>query len=252
MNNQLDWIKAGSRWRAAFYDIEENPNRGPHNQAFWEGESAYREAMRNGVLSYVKLTRKVTKRNIFRGAADRRIRDIGGRLAEAVSRYQEQLELVERGAAGKDLLSWLAKIRQEFLQTADRWSADHALAESLKSISNAINEVQNDSAKLWESRWQNLHRGTFNRLRPKPNLSRQVPKQRRELDTRLICEFGSLFRSWVSPHEISLRTIARLIMLALVCLCIAKEERNSAVMAATGGRISVASVYQKLRRAGIK
>lgn len=240
-----------TRWRLALRDRE------TADRSYWEGAAAVSELQKRGYAARVRVevTDKPGGDPLKQFIAEHAISEICVELHE----YTKNLKRVrEHTELRKDDEKWLLKNATRFRTKAERIAfRSPYVAKDLKRLANRIEGlrslVQFEEKRHW--RVPLIERSQFEDIKVK-----SIPVQSRELDTLFLVRLGAILRRYFpkeSPpvrgervhREITLRTIARLIVLFLVCAEIAEAKDGQVMLVHNKERVSVQRVVQKLRRA---
>jgi hypothetical protein len=156
----------------------------------------------------------------------------------------------------EDQKEWLRKKAIAFSKREQRVARDDPLlADDLRDLAKRISRINHALRFRLEKRWS------------LPSLSFAHPieghtklQQERQLDSQFQARLGAIFRGFMPKHPISndedadgpsLRTIARLVVLFLVCTDLATVKEDIVKLNHNGRRITVEGVRQQLTVAGI-
>ena len=192
--------------------------------------------------------------------------DALGRICAELKTYKrnlKQVRAIHELEKGTDEL--LDKHAREIERKAENWqSLSPLIAKDLKQFVKQIRGTQNGLRTRMQRHWDygGIKRGLFEDLR-----DQAVPVQERELDSWFQLRLAAIFRQFLSQSEpsirledgsdagghrnISLRTIARLIVLFLVCAGLAQASTGEIWLKHNLQSVSVDNVYDHLRRAGM-
>jgi hypothetical protein len=239
------------KWRAALRD------RSTAERSYWEGQPAYTELQRTGYLDRVLLKEKgdeVRGKGLDHFIAARAVQRICAELRDYKRDLNRVRDLIER-QKGQD--EWLQKQSHAFHRKAFLvLQTDPALSKDLKKIVKKIDNAKRGTRIRLEGRWNFPVPGAV--LAPVPGSDKV--QQERQLDSRFQVRLASILRTymqkdpsprWKDERGPSLRTIARLIVLFLVCADMAEERQGEVKLKHNQRRITVDGVVQQLRDAGV-
>ena len=243
MSNESDLSVCVERWRTYFRDDH-------LKEQFWEGPKAYNELKRHGLLARVRLREADdTGQDLEHFIAEHALPQI----CQEVSAYRERmLQIRNTIESTKNLDEWLeqqaracrtkaARLRQRYPETA---STLEKLSGQLDGERRFL-KYQQKQSWMFPMAAGGVH---FRVLRMRP-----VPLQERELDSRFQLRLAFVLRVYLrKDYGISLTTIARLVVLFLVCAGLAQPNVGEVRLLHNGHPVSVRNVLQKLRRGGLK
>lgn len=167
-------------------------------------------------------------------------------------------KVIERENILKD---WLTNEASEFRKRADRSAS---LSTQLQSrLLRLAGQIQGEVRLIDHYRRQRwrfpvafgglpLHYKKEISTGDRPPEVHSIPLQERELDSRFQIRLGTTFRVFLRKEDgISLRTVARLVVLFLYVAGLAEEDGNGVKLRHSGLSVSVSTVVQKLRRARV-
>lgn len=226
------------RWKAAFATAYKRVGRAlPDRERHWEAMQVFDELRKVESLDAVAL----------RNARNRtwRTKDLISRIAEEVKIYEDH--------AGK-----IRQIRLEFEATREAYDKAIGLLEKraqsctvpeLRRISKQsaayVQLDAQDVMRTQESYWTKP-RGVLRTLLRESG--GREPEREIDLDGRFQRRVAVLFQMFL-PEELSLRTVARLVVLTYIAADLAEDRDGVLQTKHTEIQISVQSVEQKLRRA---
>jgi hypothetical protein len=239
------------KWRVA---LRENQT----DRAYWEGQKAFEDLKSTEHLDNVRITEPAGPGLYEGGEADYIAVQAIPKMCGILQAYRENIKrvrfLVDRQ---KDQEDWLRQ-RAAAFRKKSKVASDPEFARELIRIAKRIDQGR---------------RGTLSQLRIYLNEDRNwVPlkgygriRQERQLDSWFVVHLAGVFRFFMPLPGIpikgtqreegggpSLRTIARLIVLFLVCADVAELREGVAVyLKHNGKRVTVANVLQQLRRAKV-
>jgi hypothetical protein len=223
-------------------------NRETVERAFWEGRPAYADLERTGYLVRVRLEEE----------------DEGGicptrqlpKICSAINAYKRDMNQV-RGLIDRQKIhtEWLGKKEREFRSKANLVAgANPSLANDLKRIAKRIHGTKHGLRLALKNRWKH----NFGLILPIKGHEKLV--QERQLDSQFQVRLGAIFRTFMPRNPLplekeargpSLRTVARLIVLFLVCAELAEVKDGRARLRHNHRPITVDGVLQQLRGAKV-
>jgi hypothetical protein len=236
MNSPVTTERFLERWRLALRD-RETPER-----HFWEGRKAYSDLKKTGHLERVRLEAGV---EFIEGL-------VMPKICRAMEAYRRNLSRVRSlRNSQQNLEEWLEQRARQFRKKSLRIH-HREWARELDRVAQKIDEIKRGTRLDLQ---ENLRDPLGFAL---PFKKPRVPLQERELDSWFQVHLGVVLTTFMQgvPFEsdcasASLRTIARLIVLFLVCADFA-EVRGSEVRLKHNGRpVTVSSVFQQIEAAKI-
>jgi hypothetical protein len=242
MRSETNFESFLKQWQAAL--------RSPSQS--WDGWRAVAELRSAGYTVRSKSSREEDERvSMFdfvlcRPAHRWRPRKMLSHILDEVENYKEQKQTWKEKYRETEF--FLAGIERRVVLQSKRVSED-ALKQLLKKTANLIeeqrrlvnnlkNQTQRSPLGVWERLWANHTR--------KVNIRREI-----ELDTRLQLQIAKMFRTFLHKDEgVSLRTIARLVVLVYKVAGLAGRDAKNATSVLVGSRrtITCRSVEEILRR----
>jgi hypothetical protein len=226
------------KWRAAFNKFR---------WAYWEGPAAHLELQRTGLLSRVLCQEKSDYGSCFEHPiAEHAIEAFCAELhsyRDRVGKIRDTTEVENEYA--QMLASFVQKIHARAKRCRSRFPGhSKRLARFVKVLENEQERLRHDQ----ERRWRLPRSIAIEKL-----LTRRAPVQERELDGWLQTRLGIHFRTSLPVESgVSLRTIARLVVLFLVCAEMAVVQAGTTVMLLHSNKpVSVGGILSKLRKANI-
>ena len=256
-----------NNWLEAFSDLQNLP-RNKAADTFWEGELVYNELKRADALwvvfpendelkpMFLWLTKKLFRElgvysqysdgitvinQEFKDALDA-MRGVEHRLAEVEKRTAKRLKWSIKACVGL--------IRREIAEIEERKEA--FWKEALNDFSSECPEIYvEDGGKLTRVITKEIlqYKSLFARARYPERLGRRI-----DLDTRFQIRLGVILRSYLGKKEgVSLRTIARLVLLYYFCSgLVLVDAQNETRVRGTKRLLTVGAIDQRLRGAGLK
>jgi hypothetical protein len=155
----------------------------------------------------------------------------------------------------KDEEAWLKRQATAFRKrSAKVGHRDPTLAGHLKHLAKRIDHTRHEIRRRVQLEDRPLH--TYLAF-VHPIKGHDKPKQERQLDSQFQVRLGAILRTFLPKGDKrfrgpSLRTIARLIVLFLVCADLAAEKEGEVKLIHNNHTVTVEGVLQQLRGAGIK
>jgi hypothetical protein len=227
------------KWRQALHDRDTQERR------FWEGRKAYSDLQKTGYLKRLRIEED----------SDLVEWHVMPKICRALSAYRRNLKSV-RGliVSQKALEDWLEQRARQFRKKSQNL-ADRECARDLIRISRKIDEVKRGTRISLLENWSDPLGFVL------PFKTLRAPVQERELDSLFQVRLGVVLTTFLQadPFEKgrggsgrpSLRTIARLIVLFLVCADLADVEVDEVKLRHNGHVVTVSGVYQQLVTAKI-
>jgi hypothetical protein len=244
------------KWRAALRD-------GVNDKAsYWEGQQAYLDLKRSEQLARVRLEEKSDD---ARGAFDDLKHPIAAaalwRICGALTSYKRDMKGVrDLVDFQKDQEDWLQRQAKAFRKRSARMT-DRLVARELRHFAKTFDHTRREIRR--RARLEDRPHDTYLAF-VHPIRGHDKPQQRRQLDSQFQVRLGAILRTFVPKGDKklrgpSLRTIARLVVLFLVCADLAAEdlaaEKDMKVkpikLVHNSRSITVEGVLQQLRGAGI-
>ena len=224
------------RWRSALR------NRETSERQFWEGRRAYSDLKKTGHLEQVRLEAGVEFIE----------QHVMPKICRALEAYRRNLSRVRSlRNSQKDLEEWLEQRARQFRKKSQRIN-HREWALELDRVAQKIDEVKRGTGLDLQ---ENLRDPLGFAL---PFKKPRVPLQERELDSWFQVHLGVVLTTFMQgvPFESdsaspSLRTIARLIVLFLVCADFAEIREHQVRLKHNGRPVTVSSVFQQLEAAKI-
>jgi hypothetical protein len=231
-------------------------NRETFERAYWEGQDAYSDLKRTGYLERVCLEEKDDEPGFGSGPEHFIAKHALPKICAELRVYRRDLNRV-RALIGfqKDQYEWLDKHARALGQKAKLVaSKDSAFADDLVQLAKRVDEVKRGIRFRLREHWRHPSLDFLN-----PYEGHGAPRQERQLDSRFQVRLGVVLRSFMRKYPVtagggsgpSLRTIARLIVLFLVCADLAEVKQGQVTLKHNNRRITVGGVLQQLRGAGI-
>jgi hypothetical protein len=172
----------------------------------------------------------------------------------ALSAYQRDLKKVRTLIElQKDHEEWLSIQERKFRKKVNLvGTSDRSLASDLRHVISSINRAKRGTRLTLEQRWKH-DLGIVHPIKGHTNL-----QQERELDSQFQVRLGAILRTFMQKHPPdkrergpSLRTVARLVVLFLVCADLAEVKDCKAQLRHNNRKVTVNGVLQQLNGAGI-
>jgi hypothetical protein len=236
------------KWRDALREL--NPLS---ELDWWEGKQACAELKSTGYLRRVRLEEKSEPGSARGSALEHFIpsHDVP-HICTELRIYREYLgQIRQRVERDKDRKDWLVRQSVAFKKKADLWSRDSELREDLKRIRKNIELAKRGVKYRFEEEWTRSVG-----IAAPPYRGHKTIVQARELDSWFQVRLAHIFRADLpkgrhkDERGPSLRTIARLLVLFLVCAELADEKEGEVKLRHNQRKITVAGVLQQLRGAG--
>jgi hypothetical protein len=232
------------KWRKAL------SSRGFREQ-YWEGPKAYSELERQELVERVRLEQFMSSRQLSAGELHCQAKYVMQVVCEELAFYKTNIhEVWDKIERYKDLEHWLSRHQELFRKKSEYVRRDFPelakfLSKKAKAFDDEIREIQRKGREVWNQRL-NIAGMPFGVAKIRP-----APQQGRELDTRIQVRLGVIFKQYLGADEskLSLRTVARLIVLFLVCAELADPDGNGIRLRHSAKHVCVDSVLLKLRRA---
>jgi hypothetical protein len=232
-----------NQWKKALHP------RQTWERTYWEGQAAYAELKRLDCLESVCLDDQAYFRDIVQWHALPKI-------CIAVKAYRRDLKqvrhLIEQQKNHQD---WLCIQSRKFRKKAGLLSAaDASLAHDLQRIARYIDQTKRGTRLRLKQRWEH-DLGIVHPIGGHTSL-----QQERQLDSQFQVRLGAILRTFMARDPIpsdkeargpSLRTLARLIVLFLVCADLAEVRDGKARLKHNNRLVTVEGVLQQLRGAKI-
>jgi hypothetical protein len=238
MDTSGELSKFLEKWRAAFKTFR---------TAYWEGREAHRELERAGLLPRVLCEEKSNYGSgLEHPIAEHAIEAFCGELHFYRDRVGKIRETIDRE---NDYSEELGKYARNLRARAERCKSRSP--EHSKRLARLAANLETEERRLLyekEQRWRYPRSVAIEEL-----LTRRAPVQERELDGWLQNRLGIHVRTSLPIESgVSLRTIARLVVLFLVCADVAVVQDDTVVkLVHSGEEVSVSSVLRMLRRTNI-
>jgi hypothetical protein len=250
------------RWRQALSDaptVKDPFWKSGH--AFWEGAAARAELKRLGELPFVKLEEHPDpdRADIFRSLIEYTTGQICQELKFYRANFNQVRLSIERTKDASDFLEQLTKKVEKQMRLLERNSPQ--IAKQYSGIAAQMRKARGVLQYQQKQHWHGRRTGVFEDVR-----EYEIPVQERELDTRFQLGLATILRLLLQPHlapirdkdgsvsrrkrHVSLRTIARLVVLFFVCADLAEASPGEITLRHNQENVSVESVIRKLRRAG--
>jgi hypothetical protein len=239
------------KWRAALRDRETG------ERSYWEGQKAYSDLQRTGYLGRVRLE-ETGRDEKFGSDLDHRFAHIAVReICAVLAAYRLGINQVRKLIDfQKDQEEWLEKHATAFSKKANRVAKDDPLlAHDLGDLAKRISKINRATHFRLEKRWHPPYLSFAHPIEDRNKLH-----QERQLDSQFQARLGSIFRGFMPKNPISndkdangpsSRTIARLVVLFLVCADLASIKEGIVELKHNSHRITVGGVLQQLTGAGI-
>jgi hypothetical protein len=247
-------------WRRCFREIQSLVIYGGKSRNFWEGADAYEELRRCGFLALYSplcLTTQAPHVALKRVNTTRTTPSHRNRLLRWIVR---SLQFHRERNAGKwqrrrvhlkSFAAFCAEARLRFEDVADklRLTAPR-LSRRLERSAGALQiggSPEKFLAELRASDWaaSESYLAKVNGYGKLP-----APEQERERQSRLVLELASIIRMFDMDHELTERTVARLVVLSMYCSGEAQLRGEELYHVSTSHRrLTVSGVYQILQRA---
>jgi hypothetical protein len=155
----------------------------------------------------------------------------------------------------KDQTEWLDNQATAFRKRAKRAAKkDPAFEADLLQLAKQLDEVAQSVRSRLKERWRYPSLDFWN-----PYEGHLAPLQERQLDSRFQVRLAVILRTFIQKHSVvegdqpgpPLRTIARLIVLFVVCADLAEVKHGEVILKHNKRRITVDGVFQQLNGAGI-
>ena len=251
------------RWRQALNGyVKRGDPFWKDGHAFWEGPKALADLKRREDFALVRLENspKSDSADVTRTI----IRNVIERTYFEVKTYTEKLNRVRSDAElNKSINDFFKKHARAFKQEAARVKPySPATGAHLLEVAAYIRGELRMFNRRERLRWNHgfANPGIFENLQ-----DQAIPVQERELDSWFQCRLATIFRLFLSRFEpliraqggtllkrhrnISLETIARLVVLFHVCADLADPFAGGIILRHNGKEVSVKNVSQNLRRA---
>lgn len=240
------------RWRFALRGVEDL------DRTFWEGQAAYDDLKATKYLTRVRLTR--TSKYFGRGLKHRFAKAAIELICDELRDYRKNSAKVKELAAEKrDKEKWVnAESRRVCKKATSLDKSDPKLSEALFKIHRLLDRQANLINYRFEAYWKREFSMFVH-----PLTERGPIFQERELDGRFQTRLGAIFRTNMYKAPVahdktqngpSLRTIARLIVLFLICTDIASIDRKKGEVRLKHNNrlVTVTGVLQQLQKANLK
>lgn len=244
----LEFEKFMRKWRQALRERQAD-------RLFWEGQKAYRELKRTEYLERVRLEELGDAGGAFGSGIEHFIPQHAlPQICRVIDLYRENIDQVRRLIElQKDQAGWLSQKALAFRKKALLVvNSDPELALDLNRLAGKIDEIRRGTRSSLKQQ-----------LRPRLDIGHPFEGydkiwQERQLDTWFQVQLGAILRDFMRKNPIpndkeargpSSRTIARLIVLFLVCADFAARDSDEVWLKHNGHRITVEAVLQHLRRA---
>jgi hypothetical protein len=212
---------------------------------FWEGPRAYSELMSLELLDRVRLEEQDTSgpSNLKHFIAQHALPI----FAAEFRKYKQNLGRIrDRREREKYLGDWLGQQSREFQKKAERVRPH--FPEVSKDLLRYAHEFEGQRRVLKRGDPRVWHSPLLLRAN-----YRAVPLQERELDSGFQIRLALSFRKFMQKESgLSLRTVARLVVLLLVYADLAEPQVGNIKLHHNRRLVSVDTVIQHLRRAGVK
>jgi hypothetical protein len=224
-------------------------NRPTAERNFWEGRQACADLERTGYIARVRVEERADPNRAFGAGIDHYIPSHAiPKICSAIKAYRTDMkrvrELIGHQASHAD---WLEKKAREFQKKSNLVaSTDPVLAHDLKGIAKRIEIAKNGTGQRLKRYWKH----DFGFILPIKG--HEKLRQERELDSQFQVRLGAILSTYLpqlsenGARRPSLRTIARLIVLFLVCADLADENEGQVKLKHNQRRVTVAGVYQQL------
>lgn len=254
MTTEIEQNRFLKKWREALRALEN-----AENHIFWEGGKACSELNRIGYLQRARMEGLEGHRRS--GIDDAIGHHMLLKLWSEVEEYRQKRGAVRTFIdSAKIHRDWLDRKGKECRGMADRLrSTDRDLALDLDRIAKTIHRAIRGIDYRSKERWKYPDLDNY-----VPYRGYRIPQQERELDSRFQVRIAVILRTFMMQDPTltekeardskvpSLTTIARLVVLFLVCTDLAKKvDRDAVELLSSAKRITVRAVVQKLRDSGI-
>jgi hypothetical protein len=233
-----------SRWRSA---IEEGGKRRSPSYPVWQGDKAYKDLERAGLLNWVQFKPDGT----FKGERDWRSRKQFKRFRQAVSTYEDFASSPDESQLNLDSI----------IKALDPLTKDSSNPVLRREAGKFRRLLQGEMNRLREKR-ESLFWGDLEGLSAVGKELGNAPARKYELDARFQVKVGLLLEFQLrelkqqSP-SLSLLTISRLVMLFYVANDLAEYQYSKRYLPQlrtrlTGIHLRLASIDENLRRAKLQ
>jgi hypothetical protein len=209
----------------------------------WEGDAACKELSRLGLLGVVSLEQNKGKGLL----ADWRMRHTIEHLEAELRTYQLMSgKVLETRRQMNFELQLLASTKKKFVEHIARYpSSNHRWSKKyLRMILADTKKIRHEQGRLWLG-----HRGAWRRLLLQPEYRRR-PLRELDLEGRFQIRVAKTMRTSLQKDDgVTLRTVARLVVLFYLCAGLAEDKKDYIEVKNTGRELSVDAVDQKLRHA---
>jgi hypothetical protein len=243
-----EFDKFMGKWRNALREYQSD-------RSFWEGKKAYLELKRTEYLERVRLEEPGDPGGAFGSGPNHFIPQHAlPQICAVLDLYRQNIKQVrELIELQKGRAEWLSQKASAFMKKATHVvNNDPELARAITHLAQKIDEIS-----------QGTRYALKERLRPDLKIGHPFEGykkiwQERQLDTWFQVQLGAILRDFMRKDPIpndktargpSSRTIARLIVLFLVCADLADSKQDVVRLKHNGHRITVEGVLQHLRRA---
>jgi hypothetical protein len=241
------------RWRAA---LRQRTKFSSAN--WWEGRQAYAELKRTGYLDRVRLQDKSDEGSARgSGLAHFTVTHDLPKICAEIAAYRRYLGSAKTQIEfQKDSKEWLRCEADRVRKKAKFWqNREPTLMRDMNRIAKEIDRAARGVRTRFEKRWSSPLPVFAPPIRGHDKLA-----QARQLDSRFQVRLAVIFRADMPKNPFpgrkgesgpSLRTIARLIVLFLVCADLAEEREGQVKLRYNGRTITVSGVLQQLQGADI-
>jgi hypothetical protein len=238
------------RWRQAL------SNRETAERYFWEGQKAHSDLKKAGYLERVRLEERGDEDGELGAGLEHFIPQHAlPKICRILNAYKRDLKTVRKLInSQRDAEEFLEQEARKFRKRSERVSgSDKACAQDLIDLAEKVDEVKRATRLRLRDHWRN-------RLGIVLPFKDHSIRQERELDTRFQVQLGVILRTFMQGDPFTkgkrsdrppLRTIARLIVLFLVCADLADVNDDTVSLRHNDHRITVSGVLQQLRAAKI-
>jgi hypothetical protein len=211
----------------------------------WQGQRAVADLKRAG---YIEVSAGTSTRISMLNPVDRwRPREMLKNVFAEVSDYKRRKLAWKKEFRNTEL--FLAKIERMTLRQRSR--TDDLRMKKLLGNTASVIERRHFVLRDFRNGTQRSPLGVWERLWPEHARAENIPREI-ELDTRLQVQAAKMFRTFLPRDEgVSLRTIARLVVLVYYIAELATENQKDGCLWTSNRAITVRSVEDKLRRKGI-
>ena len=230
------------KWRAEL----RQPSR------FWEGIQACTDLRRTGFLQRVRLEERGAS-SLDSGLEHFVPEHAIPKICKILHSYRRDLKKVRALINSQKFQEdWLAQKARAFRKKSKQVS-DNELAHDLMHLAEKVDEVIVGTRLRLNDRWHNQLGLVL------PFKERGVPLQERQLDSRFQVHLAAIFRTFMQADRLdeppssgpTRRTIARLIVLFLVCADLAEIDEDQVKLKHNNRRVTVGGVLQQLSSANI-